>query len=28
VDFLFPNGFRYPPNFHLPTPTGEELFRI
>jgi F-type H+-transporting ATPase subunit a len=28
MDFLFPNGFKYPPDFHIPTPTGEELFRI
>jgi F-type H+-transporting ATPase subunit a len=28
MDFLFPRGFKYPPNFHIPTPTGEELFRI
>jgi len=28
MDFLFPRGFKYPPAFHIPTPTGEELFRI
>src|SRR5438445_7885030 len=28
VDLLFPNGFKYPPDFHIPTPTGTELFRI
>jgi len=28
VDLLFPHGFKYPPDFHIPTPTGEELFRI
>jgi F-type H+-transporting ATPase subunit a len=28
VDFLFPSGFKYPPNFHIPSPTGEVLFRI
>jgi F-type H+-transporting ATPase subunit a len=28
VDFLFPRGFKYLPNFHIPTPTGEELFRV
>src|ERR1051326_2979934 len=28
MDFLFPNGFKYPPDFHIPTPTGEELFAI
>jgi len=28
MGFLFPNGFKYPPDFHIPTPTGEELFRI
>ncbi|TMB80176.1 MAG: hypothetical protein E6J52_01585 [Chloroflexi bacterium] len=28
MDFLFPHGFKYPPDFHIPTPTGEELFRI
>ncbi|HYK97086.1 MAG TPA: F0F1 ATP synthase subunit A [Candidatus Acidoferrales bacterium] len=28
MDFLFPNGFKYPPNFHIPTPTGEALFAI
>ena len=28
MDFLFPNGFKYPPNFHIPTPTGEVLWRI
>jgi F-type H+-transporting ATPase subunit a len=28
VDFLFPRGLTYPPDFHIPTPTGEELFRI
>src|SRR5919204_4778222 len=27
MDF-FPSGFKSPPNFHIPTPTGEELFRI
>ena len=28
MDLLFPKGFKYPPDFHIPTPTGEELFRI
>jgi F-type H+-transporting ATPase subunit a len=28
VDLFFPRGFTYPPDFHIPTPTGEELFRI
>ncbi|OLC56768.1 MAG: ATP synthase F0 subunit A [Chloroflexi bacterium 13_1_40CM_4_68_4] len=28
MDLLFPNGFKYPPDFHIPTPTGTELFRI
>jgi F-type H+-transporting ATPase subunit a len=28
VDLLFPRGLTYPPDFHIPTPTGEELFRI
>jgi F-type H+-transporting ATPase subunit a len=28
MDLLFPHGFKYPPEFHIPTPTGEELFRI
>src|SRR5216683_8258431 len=28
MDLLFPHGFKYPPDFHIPTPTGEELFRI
>src|SRR5438094_158016 len=28
MDFLFPHGFKYPPDFHIPTPTGDELFRI
>ncbi len=28
MDFLFAKGFKYPPDFHIPTPTGEELFKI
>jgi F-type H+-transporting ATPase subunit a len=28
MDLLFPRGFKYPPDFHIPTPTGEPLFRI
>jgi F-type H+-transporting ATPase subunit a len=28
MDFLFPNGLKYPPAFHIPTPTGEALFTI
>ena len=28
MDWLFPSGFKYPPNFHIPSPTGEEIFRI
>ena len=28
MDLLFPSGFNYPPNFHIPSPTGEEIFRI
>ena len=28
MDLLFPSGFKYPPNFHIPSPTGEEIFRI
>ena len=28
MDFLFPKGFHYPPEFHIPPLTGTELFRI
>jgi F-type H+-transporting ATPase subunit a len=28
VDLLFPHGFKYPPDFHIPTPTGEPLFHL
>src|SRR6267142_2841179 len=28
MELLFPHGFKYPPDFHIPTPTGEELFKI
>ena len=28
MDFLFTHGFKYPPDFHIPTPTGEPLFYI
>src|SRR6266568_929574 len=28
MELLFPHGFKYPPNFHIPTPTGEALFKI
>ncbi len=28
MDLLFPHGFKYPPDFHIPTPTGEPLFHI
>ncbi len=26
MDWLFPHGFTYPPNFHIPTLTGEPIF--
>src|SRR5438094_654072 len=28
MDFLFPSGLKYPPDFHIPSPTGEEIFRV
>lgn len=28
MDFLFPHGLKYPPDFHIPPLTGTELFRI
>lgn len=28
MEFLFPHGFTYPPDFHIPTLTGEALFRL
>jgi len=28
MGWLFPSGLKYPPDFHIPSPTGEELFRI
>ena len=28
MEFLFPQGFRYPPEFHIPTLTGEPLFHL
>ncbi len=28
MDLLFPRGFKYPPDFHIPTPTGEPLFHV
>lgn len=28
MDWLFPHGFKYPPDFHIPTLTGEPLFRL
>lgn len=28
MDFLFPHGFKYPPEFHIPPLTGTELFHI
>lgn len=28
MDWLFPHSFTYPPNFHIPTLTGEPLFEI
>lgn len=28
MEFLFPQGFHYPPEFHIPALTGTELFRV
>jgi F-type H+-transporting ATPase subunit a len=28
VDFLFPHGFKYPPEFHIPPLTGTEILRV
>ncbi len=28
MDFLFPNGFKYPPEFHIPPLTGTEILRL
>jgi|SRR6266511_551106 len=28
MDWLFPHGFKYPPDFHIPSLTGEPLFRV
>src|SRR2546422_7555534 len=28
MDWLFPNGFKYPPAFHIPSLTGEPLFHL
>jgi F-type H+-transporting ATPase subunit a len=28
VEFLFPHGFKYPPDFHIPSLTGESLFHV
>jgi len=28
MDWLFPRGFKYPPDFHIPSLTGEPLFHI
>jgi F-type H+-transporting ATPase subunit a len=28
VDWLFPNGFKYPPEFHIPSLTGEPILAI
>lgn len=28
MDLLFPHGFKYPPEFHIPSLTGEEIFRV
>ncbi len=28
MDWLFPRGFTYPPNFHIPSLTGEPILRI
>jgi len=28
VDFLFPHGFKYPPDFHIPPLTGTEILRV
>ena len=28
MEFLFPHGFHYPPEFHIPPLTGTELFHI
>ena len=28
MDWLFPHGFTYPPDFHIPTLTGEPIFAI
>ncbi|HET7700503.1 MAG TPA: F0F1 ATP synthase subunit A [Candidatus Limnocylindria bacterium] len=28
MDWLFPHGFKYPPDFHIPTLTGEPIFRM
>ena len=28
MDWLFPRGFKYPPDFHIPSLTGEPLFHV
>ena len=28
MDWLFPHGFKYPPDFHIPSLTGEPLFHV
>ena len=28
MDFLFPHGFKYPPDFHIPPLTGTEILRV
>ncbi len=28
MDWLFPHGFKYPPEFHIPSLTGEPLFHV
>ena len=28
MDFLFPKGFKYPPEFHIPPLTGTEILRV
>lgn len=28
MDWLFPHGFKYPPDFHIPSLTGEPLFHL
>ena len=28
MDFLFPHGFKFPPDFHIPSLTGEPIFHV